>query len=267
MYLMHKGTISSRFPSALTYLIAAPLLILLSIPLCTLIGHLSALSWLWQLEADHTALSALTLSIKTSSLSTLLTLVMGTPLAWLLAKSQKRRASVIQVLILVPMFLPPSIVGLTLLSALSSNGWLIRIFPMLNELAFSTEAVIIAQLVVSAPLYVMGATAVFRRLSPQLIEIARTLGAHPFEAWRRVTLPIMLPGLLLALSLSWARSVGEFGATLLFAGHLPNITQTAPLAIYLELERGTTGALALSLALIGYMLPIFLGAMWFGKPK
>ena len=244
-----------------------PLLALLSVPLLTLLGHLPSLSWWGQLDPKSSATAALILSIKTSSLSTLLTVFMGTPLAWLLAKSQTRVTSVIQVFILVPMFLPPSIVGLTLLSAFSSNGWLVQLLPLFNGLAFSVDAVLLAQLVVSAPLYVMGATAVFRRLSPQLIEVARTLGAHPFEAWRRVTLPMILPGLLIALSLSWARSIGEFGATLLFAGHLPHLTQTAPLAIYVELERGTTGALAISLALIGYMLPIFMGAMWFGKPK
>ena len=129
------------------------------------------------------------------------------------------------------------------------------------------EAVIIAQLVVASPLYVMGATAVFKRISPELTEVARTFGSTPWDAWRRVTLPMMLPGLLIALSLSWARSIGEFGATLLFAGHLPGVTQTAPLAIYLELERGTVGALALSLALIGYMLPMLGIVAWLGRTK
>ena len=87
----------------------------------------------------------------------------------------------------------------------------------------------------------------------------------PWEAWRRISLPLLLPGLLIALSISWARALGEFGATLLFAGLLPGVTETAPLAIYLELERGTMGAMAISIGLISYMLPLFMVSGLLGR--
>jgi molybdate transport system permease protein len=256
-----------RLHSVVALLIATPLIILLAIPFLTLVVSLSDIAWLWKIEDDSSAFAALGLSLKTSSISATITLISGTPIAWFLAKNKIRLTWLLQAIILVPMFLPPSIVGLTLLSALTQKGWLVQICPFLDGVPFSMEAVIIAQLVVASPLYVMGATAVFKRISPELTEVARTFGSTPWDAWRRVTLPMMLPGLLIALSLSWARSIGEFGATLLFAGHLPGVTQTAPLAIYLELERGTVGALALSLALVGYMLPMFAIVAWLGRTK
>ena len=150
---------------------------------------------------------------------------------------------------MTPLILPPAIVGLTLLSTLNPNSWLSQNVPILGEIAFSWSAVIVAQLTVSSPLYIMGASSVFRQLSPELLEMAQSLGASPWQSWRRVALPIVLPGLLVAISLTWARAIGEFGATLLFAGHMPKVTQTVPLAIYLELENGTFRRLRFSLRL------------------
>ena len=246
--------------------LSAPLFALLAIPLITLLGQLSSIEWLWGASESERAVDTLLLSLKTSTISVLVIALTGTPLAWLMAN---RRAgywqAVTKMVIIAPMFLPPSIVGLTLLSALNREGWLGALLGGLSSLPFTTSAVIIAQVTVSAPLYVIGAFAAFQRMDPALTEMARTLGLSAWESWRRVTVPLLLPGLLIALSLSWARALGEFGATLLFAGLLPGVTETAPLAIYLELERGTTGAMAISLGLIAYMLPLLIVLVWLNR--
>lgn len=244
-----------------------PLFLLLCLPTLILLGSLGSLSWLLSPEAGG-AREALSLSLTSSCWSTCITFVMGTPLAWLIAHNQNSGARIGVALLTIPLMLPPSIIGLTLLEATAQGGFLASIFPYFAKLPFSFTAVLLAQITVSAPLYILGAVSTFRQLDPELIEVARCLGLNPFQAWRRVALPLIAPSLLLALSLSTARALGEFGATLLFAGNLVGVTQTAPLAIYLELEKGTQGALALSLGLIGYALPI-LGALAFlsrGRP-
>ncbi len=254
-----------------TLLLSGPLLFLLCIPSLALLAHIPHLAWLWN-EGQVSSMSALRISLESSGLTTLLTLIFGTPLAWFLAQntqrttqSNKRVRGLIAILVMTPLVLPPSIVGLTLLSTLNPNSWLGQHIPFLGSIAFSWWAVIAAQLTVASPLYIMGASAVFKQISPELIEMAQSLGASPWQCWRRVVLPMVLPGLLVALSLSWARAIGEFGATLLFAGHLPGITQTVPLAIYLELDHGTLGALALALGLLAYMLPILGLSSWLGR--
>lgn len=260
---MNRIPLSTMISAAL----ALPLLALLSIPLITLLGGASSIGWLITAPAGSSAIEALTLSLQTSGLSALAIALMGTPLAWLMARKVSRGGLLLRVMVMTPMFLPPSVVGLTLLSAFNREGWLGSLSESFSEVPFSVGAVMIAQVTVAAPLYILGAMAVFKRSSPELLEMARTLGLNPWEAWRRVTLPLLSPGLLIALSLCWARALGEFGATLLFAGHLPGVTQTAPLAIYLELERGTVGALAISIGLIGYMIPILVALAWLGQPR
>ena len=194
---------------------------------------------------------------------------MGTPLAWWLAQSRNRITKLLALIITAPLFLPPSIVGLTLLEATSRDGWLTSLLGGVisdpPSLAFSYSAVIIAQLTVSAPLYVLGAVVTFRELSQTLIDEARCLGATSAQAWARVSLPLTLPSLAVALSLAGARALGEFGATLLFAGNLPGHTQTAPLAMYLELDRGVQGALALSIGLLSYAIPLLGGLAYLGR--
>ena len=255
-----------KLPSSLgATLLAAPLLALLSLPLLTLLGHLSSLRWLIFAPEARGAIDALVLSLETSAVSVFLISITGTPLAWLMARQAGHWSRIAKVIVMTPMFLPPSIVGLTLLSALHRGGWLGGLFEGFASLPFTVSAVIIAQITVSAPLYILGAYTAFRRSDPALVEMARTLGLSPWLAWRRVTLPLLLPGLVIALILSWARALGEFGATLLFAGLLPGVTETAPLAIYLELERGTMSAMAISIGLITYMLPLFMLLAWLNR--
>lgn len=241
-----------------------PLMALLAAPLITLIVALPTLSWLVQPESIE-AWRALRLSVTSSAITLCVITSLGTPLAWWIAHSQTRLSRVCVLVITIPILLPPSIVGLTLLEVFSRGGWLANFVPEAATIPFSYPAVIIAQVVVSAPLYILGAASALRQYSPELIEVARCLGATPAQAWRRVTLPLVLPGLAVALSLAGARSLGEFGATLLLAGNLSGLTQTAPLAIYLELERGTSGALAISLGLLVYALPLLGGLAYVGR--
>ena len=257
---MKRISLKSFWP----FMISWPLILLLCIPSFVLIAHLPHLSWLWT-TGDELSSNAMWISIETSTLSTLITLILGTPIAWYLAHGYHRFKWLLSLLITTPLVLPPSIVGLTLLSTLNPNTWIGQTVPILGDIAFSWSAVILAQLAVSSPIYIMGASSVFKQIDPEMLEMAQSLGASPWQSWRRVALPIVLPGLLVALSLTWARAIGEFGATLLFAGHLPEVTQTIPLAIYLELDNGTLGALALALGLLTYMLPILALSVWFGR--
>ena len=239
-------------------------MLVLAAPLIALVCALPTLTWLNSDQANE-AWRALELSVSSSAITLATLIILGTPLAWWLAHGQTKITRIFTVVIMTPILLPPSIVGLTLLEMCSREGWLADLIPSVTSIPFSYVAVIIAQVVVSAPLYVLGAASTFRQRSPELVEVARCLGATPVQAWRDVTLPLVLPGLAVALSLAGARSLGEFGATLLLAGNLSGHTQTAPLAIYLELERGTAGALAISLGLLLYALPLLGGLAYMGR--
>ncbi|MFT5679476.1 MAG: molybdate transport system permease protein [Myxococcota bacterium] len=198
---------------------------------------------------------AVQLSVKTSLISLLLIVLSGTPLAWWLSRRQTRIAAVVSALVELPVVVPPAVVGIALLETFGRTGLL---GPTLSGLGivlpFTTAAVVVAQVVVAAPLYVSAATGAFRTVDPDLLLVAQTLGTSRAAAIRRVAAPLALPGLLAGAALSWARALGEFGATLLFAGSLPGVTQTMPLAIYAALESDVTVALALSLLLAGAAL-------------
>ena len=245
-------------------ILGVPLMLLLAAPLITLIVALPDLAWLGG-EQTNEAWRALELSVMSSALTIVLTILLGTPIAWWLAHGDSKVTRIFALVITTPILLPPSIVGLTLLEFFSRGGWVAQLIPAASLIPFSYAAVVIAQLVVSAPLYVLGAASAFRQYSPELIEVARCLGATSNQAWRHVTLPLVIPGLAMAIALAGARSIGEFGATLLLAGNLSGLTQTAPLAIYLELERGTSGALAISLGLLFYALPLLGGITYLGR--
>jgi molybdate transport system permease protein len=194
--------------------------------------------------------AALWLSLWTSVTSLVVVVVTGTPLAWWLANTNSRLSGVVEVLVDLPLVLPPAVVGIALLRSFGRLG---LFGPLLEgigiQLAFTSWAVILAQVVVSAPFFVQAATTALREVDPELVLVARTLGASPFAAFRRVALPLALPGLLAGAALSWARSLGEFGATLLFAGSFPGTTRTMPVAIYAALETDLRVAVALALSL------------------
>ena len=195
--------------------------------------------------------AALFLSARTTLLTLLIVVVCGTPLAWWLAIGPARYTRIVELMIVLPIVIPPAVLGVALLEAFGRNGLL---GPALHAVGlhvpFTTGAVVLAQVVVSAPFYVESAAIAFRRVDTDLMLVARTLGASPVEAFLKVAVPVAASGLLGGAALSYARSIGEFGATLLFAGNLPGTTQTMPLAIYMALESDIRAALALSVVLV-----------------
>ena len=197
------------------------------------------------------AISALRLSLLTSTLSVLLTIATGMPLAYILARWKFRGKTGLELLVDLPVVLPPSVAGLALLIAFGRNGVFGSELAVLGiSLPFTTAAVILAQTFVSAPLFVRSAKTGFAEIDPQLEEAAFVEGAGEIQLFRFVMLPLAGRSLLTGAILAWTRALGEFGATILFAGNLEGKTQTMPLAIYLGLERGLGVAIALSVLLV-----------------
>lgn len=194
---------------------------------------------------------ALRLSLFTTVTSLVLVVLFGTPLAWTLSRSAHRFARAIETAVQLPIVVPPAVAGVAMLLAFGRRGlfagWL---YPHGFALPFTTAAVVVAEVFVSAPFFVQAATSAFRRIDPNLILVARTFGATPLRVFTRIGLPLAAPGLVAGAALSWARSLGEFGATLMFAGNLEGRTQTLPLAIYTALEVDLRAAQALSVVLV-----------------
>ena len=203
---------------------------------------------------------ALWLSLRTTLTSLLLTIVMGTPLAWWLATSPARLAKITTILVALPIVIPPAVVGVALLQTFGRQGLL---GPLLAQagiaIPFTESAVILSQIVVSAPFFVQAATSGFRKVEPSTVVVARTLGASPPVAFFRVALPMAMPGITAGATLAWARSLGEFGATLLFAGNMSGTTQTMPLAIFAALESDVHLAVVFSLILVAVGAILLLG--------
>ena len=226
------------------------LLVLLGLPIFAVFWK-SLNSNFFTFALAPTALSALRLSLLTSSLSTLLAIAAGMPLAYILARWKFHGKTALELLVDLPVVLPPSVAGLALLIAFGRQGvfgqWL---FPLGISLPFTTAAVVIAQTFVSAPLFVRSAKVGFVEIDPQLEEAAIVEGAGELQLFRFVMLPLAWRSLLTGTILTWTRALGEFGATIMFAGNLEGKTQTMPLAIYLGLERSLGVALALSVLLV-----------------
>jgi molybdate transport system permease protein len=203
---------------------------------------------------------ALWLSARTTASSLAVVVLAGTPLAWWLSVGSGRVVRIIEAMVDLPIVVPPAVMGIALLETFGRSG---LFGPTLSSLGiripFTTLAVVLAQVVVSAPFYVQAAAAAFRRVDVDLFLVARTLGQSPRGAFFRVAVPIALPGLIGGAALAWARALGEFGATLLFAGNLPGTTQTMPLAIYVALESDVRAAVALSLVLAAVSVCLLLG--------
>jgi molybdate transport system permease protein len=195
------------------------------------------------------ALQALRLSLVTATISMLLVVVLGVPLAWLLARPGFRPASGLRALITVPLVLPPVVGGVALFSMFGRSGLLGRPLYELTGFAlpFTPYAVVLAQTYVALPFLVLSVEGALRASDRRFEEAAATLGARPITVFRRVTLPLVGPGIAAGAVLAWARALGEFGATILFAGSLQGKTQTLPLAIYDQFSGGNfDGALAIS---------------------
>jgi molybdate transport system permease protein len=194
---------------------------------------------------------ALELSLVTSTTSVTSVVLLGTPLAWIIANTESKAARWLESALKLPVVLPPAVAGLGLLLAFGRESALGGLLLRAGlAVPFTTTAVVLAQVFVSAPFFVEAAISAFRRLDTSLFVIARTLGASPARVLFRVALPLAAPGLISGAALCWARALGEFGATLMFAGSLTGRTQTLPLAIYAALETDLAAARALSLLLV-----------------
>jgi len=209
---------------------------------------------------DPGALEALSLSFQATGVSLLLIVAFGTPAAWLLATRTFRGRAVVITLVELPLVVPPAVAGVGLLAALGPEGILGASLAGAGiELVFQTAGVILALTFVASPFYVRQALSAFGALDPALIEASRTLGASEARTFFRIALPNALGGLVAGGALAGGRALGEFGATLVFAGSLSGVTQTAPLAIYERFSDDFTGALALSAVLVVISAAILLG--------
>lgn len=199
-------------------------------------------------ESSRTALS---LSVKTAAMSTALCLLLGVPMAMVLARTSFPGQSLLRSLVLLPLVLPPVVGGIALLHTFGRRGLLGEYLDVLGiQIAFSTAAVVIAQTFVALPFLVVSLEGALRTAGHRYEDVAATLGARPSTVLRRVTLPLVLPGLISGAILSFARALGEFGATITFAGSLQGVTRTLPLEIYLQREVDPDAAVALSLLLV-----------------
>jgi len=225
-----------------------------------LAGLLQRASWstLWADLTSEQSLEALRLSLVTSLAAAAVAVLLGTPLAWILARTEVPGRSVIRGLVLLPMVVPPVVGGVALLSAFSLRspigGWLHDVFGL--QLTFSTAGAVLAAAFVAMPFLVLTVEGALRGMDERYERVAAGLGADRFTVFRRVTLPMIGPSLAAGAVLAWARALGEFGATITFAGNVAGRTRTLPLAVYLELESDPQAAVALSVALLAVSLAV-----------
>jgi molybdate transport system permease protein len=237
-------------PALAAGLLSGGLLFLIALPLAGLLFTASPRALLAGL-GDPLVGPAARLSLLTTAASVVFIVACGTPLAWTLARRRSRAFRVLETVLELPVVLPPAVAGVALLLAFGRRGLL---GPALAAagigLPFTRAAVVLAASFVSAPFYLQAAIAGFRRVDPELLLAARTLGASPARVFFTVAIPLSLPSLAGGAAMSAARALGEFGATLMFAGNMPGRTQTLPLAIYTALESDLRTAQSLSLVLV-----------------
>ena len=246
----------NRIPRAV-YVMAAFGLAIVAVPM---LGLLVRTPWsdLGSLLASDIVIDALRLSLLSSIAATLVSAVVGIPLAIVLARAEFPGRSVFRGLVLLPLVLPPVVGGAALLFALGRRGVVGGPIADLTGfvLPFSTLGVVLAATFVSMPFMVLTVEGSLRNLDRRYEGAASSLGATPWTTLRRVTLPMVLPSLVSGLVLTWARALGEFGATITFAGNLPGETQTLPLAVYVALEQDRDAAVAISLVLVAISLVV-----------
>jgi molybdate transport system permease protein len=237
------------FPLLLAVALALALVFLV-LPVVAIFTHTSPGKLISSLN-DGSATDALRLSIETTSIAIAIIVVVGTPAAYFLATRDFRGKSLVVTLIELPLVLPPAVAGIGLLAALGPKGIL---GPALDHagitLVLQTAGVVVALTFVASPFYLRQAQAAFISIDRSLFEASRTLGATEARTFLRIAIPGAVPGLAAGLALAWGRALGEFGATLMFAGSFRGITQTAPLAIYERFATDFDGALALSAVLV-----------------
>lgn len=244
-----------RRPPLLVATLAVLTVAFFAIPL---VGLLQRASWATLLEdlSSPEALAALRLSLLCSLSATVLSVAMGLPLAWCLARVPFPGKAFVRALVLLPLVLPPVVGGVALLAAFSKTGIVgSRLFEWFGlQLTFSVPGAVLAETFVALPFFVITVEGALRSMDSRFEDVAATLGASRWTAFRRVTVPLIGPSLIAGALLAWARALGEFGATITFAGNIEGRTQTLPLAVYLLLETHADTAIALSLVLLAVSL-------------
>ncbi len=242
--------LTTGLPGALVPLAAVAVLFLV----LPVVGLLARTPWttLGDVLTRDESLQALRLSLVCASLATLACLVVGVPLAWVLARGDFPGRSLLRAVVTVPLVLPPVVGGVALFTALGRRGivgrWLDEWFGY--QLPFTTAAVVVAEAFVALPFLVIAVEGALRGSDRRYDEAAATLGASRWYTFRRVTLPLVAPGVAAGSVLCWARALGEFGATITFAGNFPGTTRTMPVEVYLALQQDPQAAIALSLLLL-----------------
>jgi molybdate transport system permease protein len=262
-------TAGARTPVAL----AVPALLAVAFLLLPLIGILARTSWgeLGAHLSSPEVVEALRLSLFVSFWALGLSLLLGVPLAWLLARTDFPGKAFVRSLVLLPMVLPPTVGGVALLLAFGRRGvlgpWLEDTFGL--TLPFHTAGAVVAATFVAMPFLVISLEGALGGLRPRYEETAASLGASPVRVFCTVTLPMVAPGLIAGAALTWARALGEFGATITFAGNLPGTTQTLPLQVYLLLQEEPEAATSVSLLLLAIAMAVLIGlrGRWTGTPQ
>ncbi len=253
---------SFRLGKAALTLISAVAILLLGLPLGVLVVRgLSARGW--DSVANSGVPDAVYLSLATTVISAFAIVALGTPLAYILARWRFPLRRILIVLVELPIVLPPAVAGLALLLTFGRRGFLGPALSLAGiSLPFSTAAVVLAQTFVAAPFFIRSAQVGFASVPDEIEDAARVDGAGGLALFRYITLPLVSRALAAGLTLSWARALGEFGATILFAGSLPGRTQTMPLLVYNVLERDIDAAIWTSLILLGLALVALLVSQW-----
>lgn len=251
-------SLRARLENAGLLALGGMLLVFLALPLFALLVTTSAAGFVDGLQ-HPLVWPALRLSLQTTSISLAIVVVLGTPLAWTLARHRSRLARGIETLLQLPIVVPPAVAGVALLLAFGRRGLLSTVLGADTSLTFTTAAVVMAEVFVAAPFYLQAATSAFGAIDGELLTVARSFGTPPLALMLRVGMPLAWPGLVAGAAMCWARALGEFGATLMFAGNLQGRTQTLPLAIYSALEADLRAAQALSIVLVVIALVLLLG--------
>ncbi len=230
---------------------AAALVLFLVLPVLALFVEVVPDGGAWAAIDDPVVTEALRLSLITTAITVGLTIVFGTPTAYLLARRRFRGAAVVDTLLDLPLVLPPAVAGIALLFTFGRNGLLGGLIDDSGaSVAFTATAVVLAQTFVAAPFFIKAAKAGFESVDPELERVSTTLGEGDLRTFVRVTVPLAAPALLGGIVMTWARALGEFGATIMFAGSLRGVTETVPLAIYDALQTDLDAALMLSALLV-----------------
>jgi len=256
---MKAGT--EPVPAAL-WLASGGLVLYIALPLLALLLFLSPRELVEHL-ASPLAMRALWLTIKTTLVATALAVILGTPLAFVLARGSFRGRNVLDTLVDLPVAIPPVVAGVALLLAFGRRGLLGRHLDVWGyQIAFTSVAVVMAQLFMASPFFVKAARAGFEGVDVRLEAAARTLGATRWRVFLTITVPLARPALLSGIVLTWARALSEFGATMMFAGNFSGRTQTLTLAVMSALESDLETAVAVSTLSLGLGLTALLIAKW-----